>query len=129
MDDFMNEEDDRKPAPKTPEEFRDHVVAGLATLHVGLRGVHSQLKRMNGTQATLLERMMDVETTQKTHPLSCPIGDRVGKIEITLAKNDTEKATDKKWFQRLKPYILLAAGAGATMLLSHIDQWISLIKK
>lgn len=114
--------------PITQEEFRVHVVEELATLKIVQKSVLDQVTEMNGTQAELLDRMTNVETDQEvfqaTHPLTCPIGERVGKIEITLTKESVARETDKKWLVRFKPYILLAVGAMSAVLLSHIDLWI-----
>jgi len=101
-------------------------------LHVGQRYIHQQLKQMNGTQTNLLSRMSIVESTQKTHPLTCPVGERVGSIEIKMAEASVEKATDKKWIIRLKPVVLVVGGilTGAIIiiLLQHLDVLINKIK-
>lgn len=133
LDDDYPEEERRKPAPKTPDEFRDHIIEGLATLHVGQRYIHQQLKQMNGTQMNLLARMNNVEISQETHPLTCPVESRVETLEKGALAISVEKATDLKWYKAIKPFVLLLAGltAGAlgTVLLTHIDSWISLVKK
>jgi hypothetical protein len=111
--------------PKTAEEFRDHVVASLATLHTGQTQVLGQLTRMNGTQTQLIERMTEVEKLQAVHPYACPNNQRIGTLESTIATHIIEKNTkdqvDLSWWSRLKPYIQILIMAALLLLLLHAN--------
>jgi hypothetical protein len=117
----------------THDEFREHVIEKLAIIETSNAGMLEQLKRMNGTQAVLVNRMTEAELKIATIHVECPVQSKVELLEQIVGRRRAEDYTrsevNKKWLEWAKPLLMVVGGAFGMMLLSHIDTWISLIKK
>jgi hypothetical protein len=113
-------------------DFSMTVIQGLTQLQEGQKYIVGHLEKMNGTQADLLKRMAAAELFEKTHPLKCPIGvhaeERIDELETRVDEHITtrnaEVQTSNKWWDALKPAIMLLAGGLLVLLATHLDQWL-----
>lgn len=130
----MEGKEEKSPAEVVQNitQFREKVLTTLVRLEDGQKGITDHLGKMNGTQSNLIEKVAALEIFREVHPQTCVFGKSLDELKETIREHlivrKTEDQMNKKWLARLKPYILLLVGAGIAILLTHIDQWIKLIK-
>ncbi len=108
-----------------PDQFHDLTLTTLARLQIGQESLVEQVKKQNGSVASLTQRMSLVESAIENHPLKCPIAKDVMDLSHKVEKAEAVKvATDKtndSWWTKLKPLFWVIGGGILVLLLLHAD--------
>ncbi len=132
------------------QDFRERVIEGigalktqLATVIVSMEDLKERVNRINGSVAAVTQRANVLDINLTAHPLTCPvrkdmeeIGNNLGALEDTFTKENgllkdaitaltagrvAAKEVNKKWWDRVMPFVYLAAGAMIVLFLTHAD--------